>query len=197
MQFKDKEKTVSSDKNYTGRGDDGQTEIITGQRISKNDTKIHFIGTVDELNCHLGLIKAMLSNEDAWQYLWLSACQFIERTQKNLMRIISHVLDCNDKRYSFCDKELVHLENEIYKLTKNLSKINEFVIPGKNIIEAQIQITRTVTRRAERFYACAAEKQPLCSCAGKYLNRLSVYLFALSQQESQVNDNFINQITGI
>jgi ATP:cob(I)alamin adenosyltransferase len=57
------------------------------------------------------------------------------------------------------------------------------VIPGKSILEAQIHITRTVARRAERVFTALNERQPLCPKAGVFLNRLSDYLFVLSQQE--------------
>ncbi|MCL2209958.1 MAG: ATP:cob(I)alamin adenosyltransferase [Treponema sp.] len=165
--------------------------------VSKNCAQFHFIGTIDELCCHLGLIKAMLSNEDAWQFSWLSACNFIEKIQKNLMKIMAHAYDPKDSKYFFTDTEIGELVKEIDKLKKNLPVISKFVIPGKNIIEAQIQIGRAIARRAERHYAAINENGQYCSVAGEYLNKLSTYLFTLSQQESLINVNFINQISGL
>jgi len=165
--------------------------------VSKNCAQFHFIGSVDELSSHLGLIKAMLSNEDAWQFSWLSACNFIEKIQKNLMKIMAHAYDPKDEKYFFTDAENAELVKEIDKLKKNLPKLSKFVIPGKNIIEAQIQIGRAVARRAERHYAAINEKQQYSPQACEYLNKLSTYLFVLSQQESLINVNFINQISGL
>jgi len=182
---------------YSGKGDNGETSDLAGRRLSKNDMIIHFIGTLDELNSNLGLIKAMLSNEDAWQVSWLSACRFIELIQKNLVKLMSHVSDIGNINHFLSDAEITGLEKQIDKLAGNLPKLTKFVIPGKNIIEAQIQIARTVARRAERYFFAVNENVRLCREAGVYLNRLSVYLFVLSQQESLINDNFINQITGI
>jgi len=166
---------------YTGKGDAGFTENLNGQSISKNDALIHFIGALDELNCHLGLLKAMLSNDDAWQHSWQSACSFIEKIQINMMKLMSHLSDINNNKYFFTGDDVDELEKEIDKLSVNIPKNNAFILPGKNIIEANIQIARAVARRAERHFF--AVNKDLCQNAAKYLNRLSDYLFILSQQD--------------
>jgi len=175
----------------------GRTSGLNGCRMSKSNIMIHFIGTADELNAHLGLIRAILANEDAWQFSWLHACGFIEKVQKNLMKIMSHVSDSKNEFYFLDKREVVEMENEITKLLESMPKQQKFSIPGKNIVEAQIHIARTVARRAERLYAAVYEEQTLCPNAAAFLNKLSDYLYYLSQQESLVNVNFINQITGI
>jgi len=182
---------------YTGKGDLGQTSDLNGKSFFKDSPAIHFMGTLDELNSYLGLIKSMLSNEDAWQFAWKSACNFIEKTQKNLMKLMAHVSDNNNEKYFFADADIVIMEKEIDRLTENIPRKYELVIPGENIIEAQIQIARTVARRAERLFFAVNREHLLSPKAGAYLNRLSDYLFVLSRQESLINVNFINQITGI
>ena len=163
-------------------GDAGVTYVLCGQKFSKSDNIIHFVGTVDELNSHLGLLKAWLchaaalSNEDAPQ----STCQFIEAIQKKLMKLMSHASDVKNDKYFFSKDDVSDLEKEIERLTEKLPKIAGFVLPGKNITEAQIQIARTVARRAERLFFAIGRRQ-LCPEAGAYLNRLSGYLFLLSQ----------------
>jgi cob(I)alamin adenosyltransferase len=182
---------------YSGKGDSGETFDLSGQKISKNSCLIHLLGTLDELNCYLGLTKSMLSNDNAWQFAGKAACNYIEKIQKNLMKMMSHISDKKSEKFLFTDVEVSSIEKEIDRLSENLPKRHGIIIPGKNIIEAQIQIARTVTRRAERLYFAAKEEHSLCSKAGIYLNRLSDYLFVLSQQESLINVNFINQITGL
>jgi len=178
-------------------GKSSETAVSGGNALSKNDILIHFIGTADELNAHLGLVKAILANEDAWQVSWQRACQFIEKIQKNLMKIMSHVCDAKNDKYFILQGDVIEIENEIKRLLGALPKQKSFSLPGKNIIEAQIQIARTVARRVERLFVTVNEEYPLCPHAGGYLNRLSDYLYFLSQQESLINVNFINQITGI
>ncbi|MDR3019847.1 MAG: cob(I)yrinic acid a,c-diamide adenosyltransferase [Treponema sp.] len=140
--------------------------------ISKDDELSHFTGTVDELNSNLGLVKALLTDKDT--------CQFIEDIQKKLMKLMSHVSDPQNKNYFFSNDDTAILTNKIKKLKEKLPEQTQFVIPGRNPIEAQIHITRTVTRRAERLYITASNRQPLCEQAGEYLNKLSDYLFFLA-----------------
>jgi len=158
-----------------GLGDTGETSGLNGQRVSKNDPIIHFIGACDELNSHLGLVKAMI--DDA------QTRQFIEGIQKNIMKLMSHASDSADEKYFFSANETASLEKEIDRLSQKIQERCEFEIPGKNITEAQIHISRAVARRAERLFFAACEKRPLCKTAGAYLNRLSDYLFILSRQE--------------
>ncbi len=164
---------------YTGKGDDGKTSDLSGRKVSKNSAVIHFVGTADELNCHLGLIKAMIANKNSAQ----SDCKFLEKIQKNLVTIMSHISDARNGNFFLPDDEAAILEKEIDRLSANLPTQTKLVVPGKSIIEAQIQIARAVARRAERLFFAAGEEQPLCPQAGAYLNRLSDYLFVLSQLE--------------
>jgi cob(I)alamin adenosyltransferase len=152
-----------------------ETSGFSGQRMSKNDELIHLAGEIDELNSYLGLVKAMLDEKYR---------QYPEEIQKKLMKLMTHVSDMGNSKYFFCKDEIADLEKEIKRLSETLPKQVEFVLPGCNIIEAQIHIARTVARRAERWFAAVNEKQPLCQNAGVYLNRVSDYLFILSRQQA-------------
>ena len=45
---------------YTKRGDRGITDMTHTSNISKSDDRIRLIGTIDELNSHIELVKSML-----------------------------------------------------------------------------------------------------------------------------------------
>jgi len=167
---------------YSGNGDNGETSDLKGQKLPKDDIMLHLVGTADEVNCHLGLIKSMFAGVEPNQVLNPAICQFIEKIQKNLMKLMSHFSDVNNTNYFFSKNDIAELENEIDLLTKNTLIQSEFILPGRSVIEAQIQITRAVVRRAERIFFTACKEKPLCSYAGGYLNRLSDYLFVLSRQ---------------
>jgi len=151
----------------------GETKLLNGRTVSKNDPIIHFLGAADELNSHLGLVKALLDGKDDRL--------FIEDIQKNIMKLMSHVSDAENKKYVFSEKENALLNNEIERLSAMLPKRSQFLIPGRDVVEAQINIARTVARKAERLFAAVNEQCPLCGEAGVYLNKLSSYLFVLSQ----------------
>jgi ATP:cob(I)alamin adenosyltransferase len=149
------------------------TTLLNGERVSKNDMLIHFTGAIDELNSHLGLVKALLGGGDTGK--------FVEEIQKNLMKLMSHASDSKNDKYIFTETEPAGLEKETERLKAMLPEISQFILPGRDAVEAQIHIARTVARRAERLFAAANEKQPLCPNVGVYLNKLSGYLFFLSQ----------------
>jgi len=159
---------------YTRTGDEGETSTLGGQRVSKNAAAIHLEGALDELNAHLGLIKTLIPGADTRQ--------FIEGIQKNLMKLMAHVSDPANGRFLFSDDEVGGLEREIDRLSENLPQPAQLVLPGRNATEAQIHIARTVARRAERLFTAVNAEHPLCREAGAYLNRLSDYLFTLSQE---------------
>ena len=157
---------------YSKTGDGGETSLLNGSRVSKNDIRIHFEGVSDELNSQLGLVKALITDNDNKQ--------FIEDIQKTLMLIMAHVSDSKNEKYRLTEKEISLLENEIDTLSQNLPKEPQFAIPGKSVLEAQIHIARTAARRAERVFTAINEKSTLNKTALAYLNRLSDYLFVLS-----------------
>ena len=148
---------------------------LFGSKVSKNSASVHFLGNADELNSHIGLVKAMLSDEDQKK--------FLEGIQKNIMKIMSHVSNVANEGHFLTKDDIIILENEISALKTKVSALSQFVLPGNNVLEAQIHIARTVARRAERRFYAIDEPQ-LCRQAGIYLNRLSDYLFFLSQMYS-------------
>jgi cob(I)alamin adenosyltransferase len=158
---------------YSKTGDLGETSALNGRRISKNDLLIHLLGETDELNSRLGLVKAIHTDDNV--------CQFIEEIQKKLMRLMSHISDIENGKYFFTEDEISVLEKEIDRLSEKISKPLEFVIPGENILEIQIHLARIAARKTERMFFAVNEQYSLCPKAGAYLNRLSDYLFVLSQ----------------
>ena len=146
-----------------------------GQNHSKNSALIHFLGTIDELNSHLGLVKVLICGDENKQ--------FLEGIQKKLMKIMSHIVEPANENYLINYEEITVLEEEIDKHKKTLPELSGFVLPGSSAAEAQIHIARTVARRAERYFF-AVTGYEICQIAGEYLNRLSNYLFILSQKEN-------------
>jgi len=156
----------------TKAGDKGTTCFLSGERSSKNAPLIHLVGTLDELNSHLGLVKAKLTDQDDWK--------FIEAAQINLMKLMAHASDPVNEKYAFTEAEPSGLEGEIKRLREFLPQKFSLVVPGKSETEAFIHIARTVARKAERYFVAANDEKPLNPHAGEYLNRLSDYLFVLS-----------------
>jgi len=54
---------------YTRRGDRGETSLVGGQRVPKDDLRIECYGTVDELNSWLGLARVSSLDQPALESL--------------------------------------------------------------------------------------------------------------------------------
>jgi len=170
---------------YTKKGDTGFTFNLKGEKLSKNSDIIHLSGTLDELISHLGMVKAIYLNEDTGKSFEQSSaettCEFLNNIQKNLTVIMSAVSAGASAKE--LDADILIIEKEIDSLSDKIPRQTDFVLPGKNILEAQIHITRTVARRAERLFFAVMEEKKLCPEYGIFLNRLSDYLFVLSLQD--------------
>ena len=70
------------------------------------------------------------------------------------------------------------LEAHIDTISERFEPPTEFVVPGVNIVAAQLDVARTVVRRAERDALAALDE---ASHAGIYLNRLSDLLWTLAR----------------
>ena len=68
---------------YTRTGDDGSTGMADGSRVSKADNLFSVMGDIDELNSHIGLVRAQLQHNKG---------QSIEKEFSQALVIIQHLL---------------------------------------------------------------------------------------------------------
>ncbi|HWF07279.1 MAG TPA: cob(I)yrinic acid a,c-diamide adenosyltransferase [Bryobacteraceae bacterium] len=166
---------------YTRRGDNGQTSLAGGQRISKDDLRIEAYGTVDELNSFVGLARE-------------SACELPEldtilrRVQHELFNLGSILAtlpeDVHPKQARVTAAESEQLEREIDRMNERLPLLRSFVLPGGSRLNAELHICRTICRRAERICVSLAASTAIDDAILKYLNRLSDALFVWSRWAS-------------
>ena len=67
---------------YTRKGDKGQTGVFGGKREFKNAPRIECIGTIDEVNSTIGLLRAKLGPTHEWQ-------PNLHKIQKDIMNMMS------------------------------------------------------------------------------------------------------------
>ena len=163
----------------TKTGDGGLTSLLYGGRVKKASLRIEACGALDELNSFLGLNKSLLNNRQAKR--------LIDKIQRDLFIIGSEIATSASsvhKLHRRIKKEDIKtLELFIEKLEKK-DKVKKFsfVLPGRNTISAQLDIARTVARRAERRTATLKNKGMLKNkYILMYLNRLSDLLFLLAR----------------
>lgn len=164
---------------YTRRGDEGQTSLVGGQRVSKASIRLESYGTVDELSSHLGLLAALLpEGHDK---------DMVVRVQNNLFNVCTNLATDQDLTPLYPsahlpEGEIERLEQEVDAIMKLLPEKQGFVLPGGIKEAAQAHVCRTVCRRAERRIVELATTATISPEVLQYVNRLSDYLFVLAKK---------------
>lgn len=166
---------------YTRRGDSGETSLVGGQRLPKNDLRIEAYGTVDELNSFIGLAR-----ESARDLVELDV--ILRRVQHELFNLGSILAtlpeDVHPKQARITAAESEQLEREIDRMNEGLPPLRSFVLPGGSRLNAELHVCRTICRRAERVCVALASTTPVDEESVRYLNRLSDALFVWSRWAS-------------
>jgi len=162
---------------YTRTGDQGETSLFAGGRISKGHVRLHTYGTVDELNAVLGLAAA--AGLDAP----LQAA--VSRVQSELFSVggdLATPLDAEAKWIVRVTPDMIRrLEQEIDAWEAELPPLKNFILPGGTLAAAFLHQARTVCRRAERWLVMLQDTEPINSNTLQYLNRLSDWLFVIAR----------------
>ena len=166
---------------YTKTGDEGQTSLIGGSRVSKAHLRIDAYGTIDELNAYIGLVADLEINHDRIDKL--------REIQDRLFTIGSSLaVETENSRYRIPDlkeEDIVLLELKIAKMHAFLPELKSFILPGGNQAVSFCHIARCVCRKAERNVIGLSENSFVAPLIVKYLNRLSDYLFILGRKMAQ------------
>lgn len=165
---------------YTKNGDKGTTDLIRTKNVSKSDDRIQLVGTIDELTSHLGLVKSMLRDENAVGVL--------ETIQGTLITVMAGVADPFNREYKIGDDKTELLESEIDRMEGLFERPKKFILPGKSRLSAEIDVARTVARRAERALALVSIKFGADTGAKKLMNRLADYLYVLARYVDAKSD---------
>lgn len=171
---------------YTRGGDAGQTGLFGGDRVSKDDPRVQAYGAVDELNAALGLAIA-LDESGIMERPALTALQ------EDMFAIGARLAAADPERAlrkgtipDLPATRIAVLEGWIDELTEELSPLDAFILPGGTPLAAQLQVARTVCRRAERAIVPLVDEQPdLADVILPYMNRLSDLLFTLARAANQ------------
>ncbi len=162
---------------YTKTGDHGDTGLLGGKRISKDSLRIEAIGQVDELNATIGLASAHISMPQIQEML--------NQIQQDLFTVGADLATPINIQKSTAIRlrpsKTQELESWIDKLQSKLPQLKNFILPGGSIPAAQIHLSRTICRRAERVIVSLNSKEKLNLALIPYLNRLSDFLFVLAR----------------
>src|SRR2546426_7569120 len=161
---------------YTRAGDAGETSLGDGSRVPKTDARVTAFGTVDELNCHLGIVLAGDLPEELRAPL--------ERLQNELFDLgadLSVPYAPGDGKLRVTQAYVDRLEADCDEANAPLPALRSFVLPGGSEAASRLHVARAACRRAEREVLEAARARPVNPLAAVYLNRLSDLLFILAR----------------
>jgi cob(I)alamin adenosyltransferase len=165
---------------FSTRGDGGETSLLGGQRVPKYDTRPDTYGTLDEASSVLGVARAMTENQ--------RIKDIILSVQKDLLIMGAELAtlpeDVKKLSRRIGGTDVSRIDGIIDELQKSVQLKNEFVYPGETLVSAQIDVGRTIIRRAERKAARLKDEGLLRNAdIHKYLNRLADMLFVLARYE--------------
>jgi cob(I)alamin adenosyltransferase len=157
---------------YTRTGDDGSTGLGDGSRVAKDHLRVEAYGTVDELNAHIGMVRATLSSHHPAQV-------FLESVQHDLFDLGGEL--CIPGYTLLREDAAMLTEAAIDVLNADLPPLKDFILPGGSQAAAATHIARTVCRRAERRVYSLGQQEAINETGLHFLNRLSDYLFVLAR----------------
>ncbi len=177
---------------FTRKGDCGTTSLQSGERVPKTDSRIKYLGAIDELSSHIGLFIAHIHAERV---------TFLEKEAQTLL-VAQQLLFCmsveSDGKNSFplpAQTDVEDLEAQIVSIDKEIGGLFKgFVLPGGHLLAAEAHVLRCLCRRTETMmFEVLSEWPAMSSRYGQsatfaYVNRLSDYLFAVAKR--------INHFTG-
>ena len=156
---------------YTRTGDQGETGLGDGSRVSKDAVRIETFGTVDELNSVLGIV---LSKP-------------VPDTVRAILTEIQHRLfdlggELSIPGHTMLEQaQVTWLEQHLDEMNAELPMLKEFILPGGCEAAALCHLARTVCRRAERRLITLAGQEDINPVCIQYLNRLSDLLFVMAR----------------
>ncbi len=181
---------------YTRGGDAGQTSLLGGMRVDKDDARVEVYGTLDETTSALGLARATSRYDDI--------CQLIIDLQGELIPIMSEIATLPGTQLKkgplpcVQPEQVAHLEQVIDVYNGEWIQTRHFTRPGGSQASAALDLARTICRRAERRLISLGRTEPVNPELQRYLNRLSDLLYVLARIEEQriIIDAITKQLGG-
>ena len=164
---------------YTRTGDGGDTALLGGARVGKDDLRVAAYGDVDELNALLG---AALAHDPGGP-----AAGVLHDVQRDLFALGAQLADPTSAvagrrdKAAFTTAQVERLEQAIDSAQERVPALTAFILPGGSAAGALLHLARTVCRRAERALVALHRREPLDPVLLAYVNRLSDLLFVLAR----------------
>jgi cob(I)alamin adenosyltransferase len=175
---------VQINKVYTRMGDGGQTQLAGGMSVSKDHPRVEAYGTVDELNCLIGIVRnfnSELPESDRTAKFEI----ILQVIQQRLFDLGSYLATkpgvAGIDKTEWISGDINWLEEVIDKMNEELPALTSFILPGGKSLVSFIHQSRAVCRRAERLIISLAREEEVEPSVIAYINRLSDALFVFGR----------------
>lgn len=163
---------------FTRTGDRGETGLADGTRLPKDSDRIEAMGTVDELNSHVGVLRS---------------CMLPEALDAELAEVQQRLFDIGGEmalpEQAMIQAEHVEqLETLLEKYNASLPPLKEFILPGGGVAAAQCHLARAVCRRAERDLWRLSRQATINPLTLGWLNRLSDLFFVYARMLARLDN---------
>ena len=166
----------------TRQGDSGETSLLYGGRVPKDDLHTEAYGALDEAISALGLARALCGDG--------GRAARILTLQRELFTVGAELATAADdrpkleKHFATVTAAMVAgLDDQVAALEESVALPKGFVIPGGDPVAAALDLARTFVRRAERRAVALQRAGGVANPdVMRYLNRCSDLLFMLARE---------------
>ena len=180
---------VKLNKIYTRTGDNGETSLVNGHRVSKHSVRPSAFGSVDELNSILGVCRLHTGVMADQKF-----DDMLSSIQNDLFDLGADLATPHNESRGEGDLRITEgqvnrLEEEIDAMNAELEPLTSFVLPGGTAAAAYIHLARAQARRAEREMTELATQEVVGEPAMQFINRLSDHLFVMARYINNIEDS--------
>jgi cob(I)alamin adenosyltransferase len=159
---------------YTGKGDDGTTGLLFGGRVAKDSVHPRAVGAVDEAQAVIGVARSLCDRDDELDAQLTQICRDLWVLMGELATLPEHHHKLSEGQTRVTADMVASVAAMVDDLGARFEAPAAFVVPGQTPLAAQLDVARTVVRRAEReVVGATAEGSHVLA----YLNRLSSLLW--------------------
>jgi len=168
---------------YTKTGDDGETGLFGGARVSKASLRVEAYGEVDELNSAIGWARLPVEEDELDQLL--------HQIQHDLFEVGAELGSTAERREKSTiplieEGQVERLERAIDHYENGPPPLMNFVLPGGSEGASRFHLARCICRRAERSIVALGAQEAIRGELLRYVNRLSDLLFTLARHANYV-----------
>jgi len=166
---------------YTRTGDAGETGLFAGGRVRKDDPRIEAIGSVDELNAAIGVVRMELARGGTAPVGLDALLSEVQHRLFDLGAELAMPQPAAKAEIPLSDADVAAMEAAVDRYEASLDPLKQFILPGGCPSAAQLHLARGICRRCERQLVALAGATTLRREVLAYANRLSDLLFVLAR----------------